>query len=130
LSFGKFKFSFQETAGALTPWQYLCATVRSKQTADDKSENDVSSVKLILMINETKILVERLRELIRNCCDVVEIDVDADVSSNGDTTLHLTGETSKMLFDKLSVKLVLNPDGNVDWQGFSQPGCDNQGPML
>ncbi len=80
------------------------------------------------MINETKILVERLRELIRNCCDVVEID--ADVSSDADTTLHLTGETSKMLFDKLSVKLVLKSDVVVDLQGLSQPVCSNQGPML
>ncbi len=82
------------------------------------------------MINETKIIVERLKELIRNCCDVVEIDVDADVSSNGDTTLHLTGETSKMLFDRLSVKLVLKSDVNVYLQGLSQPVCSNQGPML
>jgi hypothetical protein len=88
--------------GFITPFDFLCRTVQSRQTDPDSD----SKQKLSFLIDETTTVLNHLKKLICICCEVVT------ESADDDDFVELTEELSLAILGLSSdcAKLVLKTD--------------------
>jgi hypothetical protein len=106
--------------GRISPWDFLCATVQSRHLA--KSDKTLSlskkrdpKEKLSLLIEETTQILTCLKTLLESCCSFV---FDNDKPTKDKSSISLTAELSRALYNTKSVELFLQSDFILDRKGL------------
>ena len=117
--------------GRISPWDFLCATVQSRHLA--KSDKTLSKKrdpkeKLSLLIEETTQILTCLKTLLESCCSFV---FDNDKPTKDKSSISLTAELSRALYNTKSVDLFLQSDFSLDRKSLSERiVCDRNNKSL